>query len=414
MDTILKTVNDNLCISCGICAANCPANCITMERKGSQYLPQVNLNECVKCGVCRKVCPSSKFYEYDGKLKIEDYLLGEYKAIYCAKTKDKKVLRQATSGGAITQIILNLLEHGEYDSAFLLSGYGCDELLETRRFVKGDDFNSTFKSRYLTVSHENSIKYLIKHPDEKVILVATGCVVRGILNTIKHRKLNRDNYLIIGLFCDKTMHYGVVDYFSSHEINKERELKDLYFRTKDVNGWPGDVRLVYKDGSYQDLPAKERMKLKNYFMPERCLYCQDKLNLNCDIAVGDNYIKANSDADGVSSVIVRTERGRRLWEMYCKDTFSWHCDSASELSKAQLLSAKKLNHEFAQLRGLCPKANGGISTGTKKAFKAALNKIQIGKSENVYIAVNKDIKRRGYKSAIKKIMTFPKRLLKKF
>lgn len=404
MDTIEKTVSDALCISCGICVANCPTNCITMKRKDSQYLPEVNLEKCVKCGLCRKVCPSGKMCDYDGKIKIEDYLLGNYKAIYCAKTNDTKVLRQASSGGVTTQIVLKLLELGEYSSAFLLSGYSCDELLQTKRFANGDDFSSTFKSRYLTVSHENSIRYLIEYPDEKVILVATGCVVSGILNTIKYRKLNRNNYLIIGLFCDGTMHYGVDDYFSSHKINKGRKLKDLYFRTKEVAGWPRDVRLVYDDGSYQNLPAKERMKLKSYFMPERCLYCQDKLNLNCDIAVGDNYIKANADSDGVSSVIIRTERGERIWEMYCKDTFSWHCDSEAELVQSQKLANKKLNYEFAQLRGLYHAPDDEISSKTKRRYKTLLKKIKIGKSKNIYRAVNRDILQDRCKFKIKKII----------
>lgn len=94
MNTIEKTVGDALCISCGICAANCPNDCITIERKGSQYFPEVNLDKCVKCGLCRKVCPSTKMCDYDGKIKIEDYLLGNWKAIYCAKTNDKKMLRR--------------------------------------------------------------------------------------------------------------------------------------------------------------------------------------------------------------------------------------------------------------------------------------------------------------------------------
>ena len=402
MDTVEKTVNDALCISCGICAANCPASCITIERRGRyQYFPEVNLEKCVKCGLCRKVCPSRKMY---------DYLLGNYKAIYCAKTNDKKVLIKAASGGVTTQIVLKLLEHGEYSSAFLLSGYNYDELLQTKHFANGDDFSSTFKSRYLTVSHENSVRYLIEHPDEKVILVATGCAVNGILNTIKYRKLNRNNYLIIGLFCEGTMHYGVVDYFSSHKINNGRKLKDLYFRTKENGGWPGNVRLVYDDGSYQDLPAQERMKLKKYFLPERCLYCQNKLNLNCDIAVGDNYIKANADSDGVSSVIIRTERGERIWKMYCKNTFSWHCDSAVELVKSQKLSAKKLNYEFAQLKGLYHATDDEISSKTKRHYKTVLKKIKIGKSKNIYRAVNGDILQDRCKSKIKKII---KKIIKK-
>lgn len=307
-------------------------------------------------------------------------------------------------------MVLELLEQGEYTSAFLLEGYCYDDLLETKRFVKGDTLDGTPKSRYLTVSHEQSVRYMSEHPDEKVILVATGCAVRGIINTINYRHLNRNNYLIIGLFCDKTMHYGVVDYFSAHTMNKGRILKDLHFRTKEAGGWPGDVRLVYTDGSYQDLPNTERMKVKDYFMPECCLYCFDKLNLNCDIAVGDNYIKANADKKGVGSIIIRTEPGEYLWNTYCKDTFNWHSDSAVELVRSQVLGSKQKNYEFACLKGIC---SGNITHKGKKAYKTALKKIEIGKSKNVYNSVNRDIKRRRCKTLIKKVIMLPKRLLKK-
>lgn len=92
MNTILKTVSDNMCISCGICAANCPANCITIERKDSQFLPLIDLEKCVECGLCFNVCPGNRMSEYDGTRRIEDHILGDYKDIYCVKTRDEKYL----------------------------------------------------------------------------------------------------------------------------------------------------------------------------------------------------------------------------------------------------------------------------------------------------------------------------------
>ena len=41
------------CIGCGMCAKNCPANCIVGEKKSRHVIDQ---NKCLKCGQCEKTC----------------------------------------------------------------------------------------------------------------------------------------------------------------------------------------------------------------------------------------------------------------------------------------------------------------------------------------------------------------------
>ena len=84
------------------------------------------------------------------------------------------------------------------------------------------------------------------------------------------------------------MHYGVVEYFDNHKDNNGKTVKNLYLRTKKDGKWPGKVLITYTDGSKITLPSSARKNLKEYFVPERCLYCLDKLNKAGDISVGDN------------------------------------------------------------------------------------------------------------------------------
>ena len=46
-------INEN-CISCGLCAANCPVDCIT-EGDGKYVIDQ---DKCVQCGTCQMNCPA--------------------------------------------------------------------------------------------------------------------------------------------------------------------------------------------------------------------------------------------------------------------------------------------------------------------------------------------------------------------
>jgi formate hydrogenlyase subunit 6/NADH:ubiquinone oxidoreductase subunit I len=46
------------CISCGMCARDCPAGCITMvERDNGKKYPSWNLDKCTYCAQCAESCP---------------------------------------------------------------------------------------------------------------------------------------------------------------------------------------------------------------------------------------------------------------------------------------------------------------------------------------------------------------------
>jgi NADH-quinone oxidoreductase subunit F len=47
-------VNPDLCRKCGLCAKNCPVNCISGDRQTPYVIDQ---SRCIKCGTCLEVCP---------------------------------------------------------------------------------------------------------------------------------------------------------------------------------------------------------------------------------------------------------------------------------------------------------------------------------------------------------------------
>lgn len=310
-----STVERNLCVACGICKAVCPHQAIEYVREGGVYIPRINEN-CTQCGLCVKACPGvtsdyPALYENAGESMPEHMMVGNVKACYISKTRNRDVLQNATSGGIVTTLIEEGLRTKLYDSAFCVDSYAYSEQLTTSRYVAGDDFRNTQKSRYVPVSHENLIRYMRSHPTEKIIITATSCAMQGVLKAIGLYKLNRQNYLFIGLFCDRVLSYHVWDYFKD-KVNAQ--IKKFYFRDKEAGGWPGNVSLVLANDKRMELPAKSRMEIKKYFQLERCLYCIDKLNQFADISVGDNYTGIDKNVDGNSCVIIRTNRGEAVWE----------------------------------------------------------------------------------------------------
>ena len=398
MNNIKQVVLQNLCIECGICQTICPKKCILIQKKAYHYLPTVS-KQCVHCGLCAQVCPVGDLFNDDHSQSIHNLFLGEYQSILCAQTRDQKILKNATSGGVATQIISELLNKNIYDCAFLLDDYAYETQLQTKYFDKSNDLFQTQKSRYLPVSHAASCEYIATYPSKKVILIGTGCALSGIQNFIRLKHLNKNNYLFLGLFCDKMMHYGVVEYFRQHPQGQNKKIKHLFFRIKSQTGWPGNLKIEYSDGSSLDLPSSERMKIKDFFIMERCLYCFNKLNKKADISLGDNYVPRHADSKGKSSVILRTQLGKDIFDLI-KEKFDIQEDTADDLISSQKLEQKRLLIEFAKLKGL---RKGHVSRESKNLYHQHLKKIKISQSANLYQAINTFIAHEN-KSLLKSIL----------
>lgn len=349
-----------LCCSCGLCEAVCPVGAVSLAEHGGSWVPEVE--GCVGCGRCVEACPGSSA-SWDPSLPIADQLAGPCLLAASAWSRDASVFSNAVSGGVATQLVSGLLSSGDYDAAFLSGPAVPGGRVDAAPYRAGDDLAPTQKSKYVQVSHAGTLRYMRSHPGERLVVVAVPCAVRGLLSAVDLFHLDRENYLFIGLFCDKTMRYGVVDYLSS--LGKEGVVASVDFRSKEPSGWPGGVVLHYPDGSSTPLPRERRMEVKELFCPERCLYCLDKLNVLADISLGDDYTGDGANPGGANSVVVRTERGMRAWGA-CAGEIDSIPSSLSAVSESQGLGRRLDNLAFSRVKEAesgCPPINEGISSG---------------------------------------------------
>lgn len=378
---ISKVVADNLCVSCGICAGVCPKKCISSTYRNGRYLPTVDENSCTNCGLCHGVCPGKatdypKLCKLNGESDTANILFGKSKICLAAQTKNEKILAQSASGGVVTTLVMNLLHKKIYDAAFLVDTYTHDEEIFSAKYTADSDFGATPKSRYLTVNHSRAVDYMLRHRDEKIIFVGTACFMQGLLNIIDRFKLRRENYFLLGLFCDKTMNYGVWNYFKEL-CGASEPLRELFFRTKEPNGWPGDVGLVTERRKFF-LPRQARMQMKDFFALERCLYCLDKLNRFADISCGDNYTQIDLPASmnpskGTSNVIVRTDRGVEVFAKFA-DEFYFCEVPAVEIAKSQQINIRANNFIYGEYKS----AEVGYPVNVTDAnFSCAMREIPI-------------------------------------
>ncbi len=346
--SIKEVCKNGLCIACGMCAAVCPTGCIELKETKGNIIPCLNEKECSNCGRCYRICPGKGTDYIDkGCLKGEDFWFGSFLEIYSVRTKNIEVLKESTSGGFITETVSYLLNNLGYDCAFLVGNENYEEpVIKTEIFKKEDLLNRSQKSRYVTVSHFDSVKYMLSNREKRIIFVGTSCMVHGLLNTMREYKLNRDNYFFIGLFCDATMTMNVIKYFRNI---CGKDLMQLYFRDKSVGGWPGGVKIVKKNGTEKTYSNKVRMRIKEYFRIERCLYCLDKLNMFADISVGDDYNGCYADQTGGNTIIIRTEKGKSIFSAMA-NKFEYKEMLGKSVYIGQGVDKRKKNLAFQKLK----------------------------------------------------------------
>ena len=353
---VAEVADTGLCCSCGLCETVCPMGSVSLVERGGSWIPEVR--DCCGCGRCLRVCPGA-VERWDETRSTEEQMKGSCLKAATAWSNNESVFSNAVSGGVATQLVYSLLEAGAYDAAFLAGEAMPGKRLDALLCRAGDELSKTQKSKYVQVSHAGTLRYMRDHPDERLIVVGVACAVRGLLNAIELYGLGRDNYLFVGLFCDKTMRYGVLDRLASLGSG---EVSFIDFRNKEPSGWPGDVVLHWKDGSKEVLPRERRMEVKELFCPERCLYCLDKLNVKSDISLGDNYTGDGANTNGANSVIVRTERGMNAWKR-CATLISEVPSSLEMIAESQKLESRVENLAFSEIkrqRSGCSAINKGL------------------------------------------------------
>lgn len=318
-NNVTEIRNLGMCVCCEICAASCPVSAITMEFEGGQFVPWVDMGTCIDCGLCLSVCPGINIDRNNSGSYKE--LVGPYIEVYTACTTKADVRKICTSGGIVTTLVSELLKNEGYDAAFLLtydSFSGNPARLEP--CSDAQQAIRAAKSKYIPASVYHVIRALKNNSKKKYIIVGTGCLFQGVKLFIRRKKIPEDNLLFIGLFCNKTLNYNIFDYFEKTYREENEKLTRLDFRNKDPDGWPGDCKLIFDSGRTLVVGRKVRQELKDYFQLNRCLFCLDKLNTSADISVGDCYIKEETDRLGKSSVVIRTEKGKEIFNK-CSSLF---------------------------------------------------------------------------------------------
>lgn len=250
---------------------------------------------------------SDNTIEADGKR-----LIGKFINCYLGHAENKYIRWAASSGGAVTSILMFMLEEKMVDGALVVKMDGLEPTFFIARNPK--DLIEAMGSKYLPVPLISKFRGLLES-EGRYAVVGLPCHIRSIRRIMRESVGSREQVvLLLGLFCCRVISplgFRVL----LHKLNvKENEVKEFKFRGC---GWPGKLYVNLINGRSISLPFFNywRPLYSTYFFtPKTCMFCSDMTNEEADISFGDAWIPKimNKDNLGSSIIISRTNRAEKI------------------------------------------------------------------------------------------------------
>lgn len=368
-DNIKYTLNNRLCLGCGICQSACPSKAISISVSQGCFTPQVDETKCKNdkgCHRCYDVCPGlgvdlqcmAKEQFIDENTKTDKWV-GRYLKCFTGHSNNEDIRYHCASGGMVSQFLIFLLEKGYIDGAVVTAFDPTNELL-VRSYIahNREEVLRAKSSKYAPVSFHGMAQAIKQEKGTRYVIVGLPCHIHGFrkLETID-RKFREKIAGYFAIYCSS----GRTFYLTEH-IFKERGIRKenlTYFAYRD-EGCLGSlvakqrrgIRVVNSNSEtalYEgDEVYKERYQsyyhpLRSFFIPRRCLFCIDHYGELGDVCFGDIHIKPYMDDKiGINSMVVRKKKWLDLLEEAHKEGIITLDEiSVNTLNASQMMAGKK-------------------------------------------------------------------------
>jgi len=275
---------------------------------------QVDRTACDGCRVCIEVCPGRHLRP--GVLNRQsDPFEGPVEAAYVGRTSDRKLLQHSQSGGVVTAVLEHLFDSGQITQA-VVADMPEDGSLRPRPLLTADRgaVRQAGGSKYCPIAVAAVLPPRPVGAVGPTALVGLPCHVHAWRNAQQMLKGWRGwDPLMIGLVCQGVLSFLAMDHLIGQGTVARDAVAGYRFRSKRFHGWPGDGCIIARDGNRQCVSRLRRLRCKSVFTPAYCYLCFDKMNLLCDIVVGDAWGLCD-DKRGTSAVLARTPRGLEALE----------------------------------------------------------------------------------------------------
>lgn len=303
-----------VCTGCMACESICFHDAIKIEKDlMGFYYPQKVMDRCVKCGLCEKVCPNNIKPEIHQALQA-----------YVATSTNDIERQTSTSGGIASVLARYIISNGGVV-------YGCTSANASHvchiRIDKNDDIDLLKGSKYVQ-SDMSGIMAQVKDDLKNgldVLFIGTPCQVAGLKSFLRKPY---DNLITVDFVCHGVPSQQIMnDVLKNDYPDFDKQQLKVDFRFKDETGKSHyGIKLVDKGGksAYQESYPKSKYIagfLGGMYYRESCYQCHyAKENRVSDITLGDywdyesKYTAMGKGHDGLSMVLINTEKGNKLFD----------------------------------------------------------------------------------------------------
>ncbi len=370
MKNIGEVVKSGLCVGCGICAFADPVGEMIFSQKRGQNIPLLtngNINDELAFAVCPgkgyKIIEESRNL-YNGSKYDPD--LGYIYNKYAACSTDREVLKNASSGGIMSQIAIYLLENKIIDRV-LTTHFKYESGVSTVCILARNktEILQSQGSKYCPVDLSLAVRE-IKSNDYKVAIIGTPCQIAGIRNIQKiDEEFNRKIFITIGNFCGGIKKFNNINLIASRKGINPSGITFFRFRG---NGQPGSMLIKEDSGKMIEIPYPKYVGLTGISKHLRCHLCVDATGELVDIACGDAWLpRFLQDPDPWSVLITRNKKADDLiQDMKKLNLVTTKSISSQEIKQSQHenLTSKKIRQKsryyfYKRIGFMLPLFDGG-------------------------------------------------------
>lgn len=340
-DVETRIAKNDRCCGCGLCAAMCPLDCITMKFNiYKQYVPVVDRNVCINCGQCLRVCPD--YFETNPKpqeifgenytsLKMNEFV-GFTLGCYLGYVTNEQDRLSSSSGGVLTALLRELFELNYIDAVILA---GKSEYTKTGKFFEAkiitdiEGILNNRGSKYYPIEYSGVIKTL-KSDSRRYAIVALPCVTLALRKAqALNKALQRNIRYILTPVCGHNVSALYTEYLLRINDIDPSSVIQLKYRDKTNATSADDFNLLveYKRG---DKKVVKRLSFRHsdvgatwisfMFAMNKCLYCTDFVGEFSDASFADAWLYPYiNDYRGTSMVILRNVELNQLIQRMVKD-----------------------------------------------------------------------------------------------
>ena len=313
-----RVLAGHLCSGCGACAfigQDQGVRMIDVPDVGRRPLGVRQLPLLVKDQIAA-VCPGatvvSPAANQHRQSNLDEILVGPTDAIWEGWASDQEIRHIGSSGGVVTALAAYCVEQ----LGMRLVVHTAMEPAEPwlNRTVVSTDRPGLLRgagSRYAPSSPVEALRE-IEDADGPCVFIGKPCDVAAVAELRKSRpSLDRNLGLVLSFFCAGTpptnASLGLAEELG---FDDPARIVSLKYRGE---GWPGRFRVRDLDGREESMTYDASWgSLAKTHRQLRCQLCPDGLGELSDVTSGDAWHRKGEGSDGISVILARTERGRKM------------------------------------------------------------------------------------------------------